>query len=294
MTIHTTHHPRAWAPDVTEYISGDIIPNALMLQTSQVVGKIEGDAPAVRVPFVFSDGPTGFVPEGTQIPSAQQQFSEVVVQTSKLATLGYYSYETLAQPEAARLIVESLSRSLANSANAAYLSNAGGGPGAGPVGLLNAGIADGGAITDSLDALVDAVAGIESDGGQATHIITGPDSWANLSKLKRATDSNESLVGAGVVAAERLLLGLPVLVDKNIPAGQLVVMDKAAVVSAESPIRLARSEDAMFSSDVIAIRLIWRIGFSVQRPNRVVKLTTTPSAPVPAAATTTTKRTTTK
>jgi hypothetical protein len=38
---------------------------------------------------------------------------------------------------------------------------------------------------------------------------------------------------------------------------------------------LARSEDAFSSSDVTAIRVTWRLGWSVMHTKRVVKLTVT-------------------
>lgn len=277
-TKTTPTSPKAWAPDLTAFVPGDVVPDALILQTATVVGQIEGDDPAIRVPFVADDGVVGFVAEGAEIPDADQEFDEVVVLTGKVATLGKYSYETLAQPEAAKMVVESLSRNVVTKANAAYLGNPAAAPGddqVGPVGLLNtAGIVDFETpIGNDLDQLVDAVSFIETDSGTATHIIAAPDAWAALSKLKRATDSNESLVGAGTVAAERALLGLPVLVTPAMPAGSLLVVDKSAVIGAQSPVRLARSDDAYFSSDSVGVRVTWRLGWKVMHPARVAKLT---------------------
>lgn len=271
-TKTTPNSPKAWAPDQTAYVPGDVVPDALILNTATVVGAIEGDEPAVRVPFVADDGVVGFVAEGAEIPDANQEFDEVVVLTGKVAALGKYSYETLAQPEAAKMVVESLSRSVVTKANAAYLGNPAAGPG--PVGLLNSpGIVDFETpVGDDLDLLVDAISFVELDGGTATHIIANPTAWATLSKLKRATDSNESLVGAGTVAATRALLGLPVLVSPAMPPGALLVIDKSAIIGAQSPVRLARSDDAYFSSDSIGVRVTWRLGWSVMHPSRVAKL----------------------
>ena len=280
MAIQTTpSSPKAWAPDQTAFVPADVVPDALILNTATVVGSIEGDEPAIRVPFVADDGVVGFVAEGAEIPDANQEFDEVVVLTGKVAALGKYSYETLAQPEAAKMVVDSLSRSVVTKANAAYLGNLEAGPG--PTGLLNTpGIIDFETpIGDDLDQLVDAVSFIELDGGTATHVIANPTVWATLSKLKRATDSNESLVGAGTVAATRALLGLPVLVTPAMPADSLLVVDRSAVIGAQSPVRLARSDDAYFSSDSIGVRVTWRLGWSVMHPTRVAKLTTTAPAP---------------
>ncbi|ULE32174.1 phage major capsid protein [Mycobacterium sp. IDR2000157661] len=274
MAIQTTPtSPKAWAPDQTAFLPADVVPDALILQTATVVGAIEGDEPAIRVPFVADDGVVGFVPEGAEIPDANQEFDEVVVLTGKVAALGKYSFETLAQPEAARMVVDSLSRSVVTKANAAYLGNLEADPG--PTGLLNApGIIDFETpIGDDLDLLVDAVSFVELDGGTATHIIANPTAWATLSKLKRATDSNESLVGAGTVAATRALLGLPVLVTPAMPAGSLLVIDQSAVIGAQSSVRVARSDDAYFSSDSIGVRVTWRLGWKVMHATRVAKLT---------------------
>ena len=129
------------------------------------------------------------------------------------------------------MVVQSLSRAVTTKANAAFLSNA-----ANPTGLLNdGGIFDGGTITTNLDPIVDAVSDIESTGGTATHIIASPASWAFISKIKTETASAQSLLGAGTSATQRQLLGLPVLVTPAMPDGDLLVLDKNAVIAAQSP-----------------------------------------------------------
>lgn len=266
----TPTSPAAWRPDITEYLPGDVIPDALILQCATVAGRIEGDAPSVRVPYVVDDGTPGFVKEGDTIADANQAFSEVVVTTDKVATIGKYTYETLAQPEAAALVVNSLSRAVTRKANAAFLGNA-----TAPKGLAAiSGITDGGTLGDNLDTLVDAVTGIEAAGGQATHIVASPTAWAAASKLKTGTTSEQPLLGAGVEAGQRSVLGVPVLVSADAPDETLIVLDKATVIAATSGIRLARSEDAFFANDVIAVRVTWRLGWAVMHPDRVVKLST--------------------
>lgn len=190
--------------------------------------------------------------------------------TNKVAALGKYSYETLAQPEAATMVTNSLRRSVVNKANAAYLGNA-----SGPTGLLNVvGITDGGAIALDLDPVVDAIAGIEAAGGTATNIIAAPDAWASLAKLKTGVDSAQNLLGTGTSATTRTLLDLPVLVTPAMPEGGLLVVDRTSVIAAVSPVRLARSEDAFVANDVVAIRLTFRLGWDVMHTDRIAKLTT--------------------
>lgn len=268
-TQTTPTSPAAWRPDITAYTPGDVLPDALILSTATVVGAIEGDAPSVRVPFVADDGTAQFVAEAGPIPDAAQQLDETIVQTHKVATVGKYSYETLAQPESARLVTESLQRSVVRKANSAYLANA-----AAPTGLLNiAGITDGGEIDGNLDTLVDAIAGIEDAGGAASHIIASPSTWAALSKLKVSTGSAQPLVTPDVTQpGTRQLLGVLVAVAPDMTDGDLLVVDRSTVIAAAGQVRLARSEDAFFANDVVAIRLTWRFGWAVQRPERIAKL----------------------
>ncbi|OKH86038.1 hypothetical protein EB75_09625 [Mycobacterium sp. ST-F2] len=267
-TQTTPTSPAAWRPDITEYLPGDAIPEALILTHAIVAGAIEGDEPAVRVPFVADDGAAAIVAEGANIAESDQGYDEAIVQTVKVAKLTKHSYETLAQPEAARLIIDSLTRSVTRKANAAFLGNA-----SGPTGLLNyAGITDGGVIGDSLDTLIDAIADIETAGGTATNIIAAPDAWASLSKLKDEDTSNRSLIGAGTESATRSLLSVPVTVTPDMTAGKLLVIDRNDIVAAVSKVRVDRSDQAFFSSDSIAVRVIFRLGWDVMHPNRLARL----------------------
>ena len=65
-------------------------------------------------------------------------------------------------------------------------------------GLLNTtGIVDGGAVSASLDALIDLVAALQVNLATPSHIVVGPLGWAELRKLKQsATANNVSLLGA--------------------------------------------------------------------------------------------------
>ncbi|MCV7317258.1 phage major capsid protein [Mycolicibacillus parakoreensis] len=263
----TTNVPAAWRPDTTAYAPGDVVGDALLLAASTVVGTIEGDEPSVRVPYVSDDGTPAFVDEGDTFGDPGQVFSEAVISTFKLGALGKYSRELLAQPEAATSVSQSLSRAITKKANSAFIGNA-----SDPTGLLNASIHDGGTVGSNLDELVDAVAHIESNGGAATHLIAHPTAWATLSKLKTGTSSEQNLLGAGVEAGQRNILGLPVLVDSNVSTGELLVVDKSAIVSAAGNVRLDRSEDAFFSADLVGVRIAWRIGWAVMHADRIVKV----------------------
>jgi hypothetical protein len=69
---------------------------------------------------------------------------------------------------------------------------------------------------------------------------------ADWRKLKTADDSNESLVGAGVTDAIPLLLGLPVLVNREMPSYSGVMLDRSAVVSAVGEVYVMREQAQVF------------------------------------------------
>ena len=85
-----------------------------------------------------------------------------------------------------------------------------GGATAPSAGLINvSGIVNGGSVAGDLDTLVDAIADLQANGSTPSHIIVGPQGWAELRKLKQsATANNVSLLGAGTTDAAPMLLSL--------------------------------------------------------------------------------------
>src|SRR5690625_2316447 len=91
--------------------------------------------------------------------------------------------------------------------------------------------------------------------------------------MTAAADSAVTLLGSGVEASERRLLGLPVIVDNAVPSNTIVALDQTAVVSAVGPVLLATSTDAYFSQDSVGVRCTWRLGQNLVHPDRVATLT---------------------
>lgn len=221
------------------------------------------------------DATVGFVPEGTDIPEANPELAEVVILTGKVAELIKVSREQLAQPSAMDVISHGMRRSLIAKTDWALLQQPA--PVAPaqypPAGLLSH-ATDAGEIEDNLDALVDVIAGIEGlPGGVATHIIAHPSAYAAVRKLKKATASNESLVGAGVEAGQKTLLSVPVLTTSAMPVDKIAVLDKNQVLSAYGNVLVARSDDYYFGSDNVALRATFRFGAGFIEPNAVQVLT---------------------
>lgn len=278
---HTTStSAAAWRPDVSQFDPAEAIPEALVLATSTVCANIEGDKPSLRVAYV-ADAPAGFVAEGADIPEADPTMAECVVCTGKCAQLIKLSREQFNQEGASEQLAASVARAVTSAANAAYIAQT---PPTAPAvnppaGLLHvANIVNGGAVAGDLDKLVDLVAELQSNGAAPTHVLLSPTAWASLRKLKTATDSALTILGAGTSDAAPLLLSIPVLVTPAVPTNTGLILDKAAIVSAVGSVEVAQSEHAYFASDGIALRCTWRFGANVVRPDRIGKFTVTPPA----------------
>lgn len=255
-TETTKTSAKAWSPDITAFAPSEAIPDALVLQTSTVVGRIEGDEPAVRVAYV-DDADADFVAEGAEIPEDDPALSEVLVHTGKVAQLVRLSREQYAQAQTPQMLAESVRRAVTKRANLAYIAQAA--PTAPavtpPAGLVNvAGIEEGDAVASDLDALVDLIATLESNGATPSHILVDPIAWASLRKFKTGTGSAQTLLGAGTTDATKSLLDLPVMVTSALASGTGLVIDRSAIVSAVGDVQLATSSDVYFASDSIGIR----------------------------------------
>lgn len=267
-TVTTPSSPKAFALDVLGIAPAKAIPTALIIQATTQAGTVEGDEPAVRVPAINLDDSVGFVAEGANIPEAEPDLAELVILTGKIAELIKVSREQLAQPSALDVITNEIKRSLVAKADWALLQQpAPVSPATHPPAGLLAKATAAGTLSGDLDELVDAIATIEGlPGGQATHIIASPEAYATVRKMKTATDSNVSLVGAGVESGQKTLLSVPVLTTSAMPANKLLVLDKNQVLSAYGQVMIARSNDFYFGSDNVALRATFRFGAGFVEP----------------------------
>lgn len=268
MATTTPTGPKGLYPDQT-FVAADVVPDALVYQLATVAGNIEGDEPALRVPFVAEDPAAGFVPEGNEITPEDPDLDEILVNTGKIAVLTRMSNEAARYPDAADLVATSLSRAVTVKANTALLGNT-----ANPTGLLNVtGIHDGGTLAgDNLDALANAITAVEVAGGTVTDITMDPASWGVLRNLKTQEGSALPLLGAPADQADRRLFGVPVTVTPQMATGTVLVSDRTTIVAAVGPLRLAQSDDHYFDSDSIARRVTWRIGWGVVHPTRLARV----------------------
>lgn len=276
MTVpfNTTGSVKALHLDTEGVAPRDVIPKALILNTSTQAGSVSGDQPRVRVPFVSLEDAPEFVAEAAQIDQSEPESTEVTIETGKVAVLVSISREQYGSGQAATLLSEAVRTAMIRKANRLYLSQIAPTPPnyTPPAGLTAQGLTDGGVLGDDLDEFVDAVATIETAGGTADFVLAHPAAWGAVSKLKATSDSNQSLVGAGVDPAQRQLLGVPVWVDRDVPADSIIVGDKAAILSAVGRIEVASSEDFLFDRDSIAVRSTFRFGAKVADVARIVQI----------------------
>lgn len=271
MTITTSTTAKAWSPDIVTLVADDVVPDALILTHSTVAGQVQGDEPSLRVPYV-DDAAATFTAEGQDIDLAEPDFDEVLVHTAKITQLIKISREQYHQESTAGRLADSARRAITRKANEAFLTQtAPTAPAvAPPAGLVSIpGIEEGSAVDGDLDALVDLVAALESNGGTPTGIIVDPLAWASLRKFKTGTGSALSILGAGTTDAQKQLLDLPVTVSNALTENSGLVIDRSSVVSAVGSIVIATSEHAYFGADSLALRATWRVGWNVVRPDRI-------------------------
>lgn len=272
-TATTSNSAGAWRPDAYAFAPTDVIPEALIIQCSTKAGTIDGDAPVVRVAYC-DDDTADFVAEGDPVDESNPTLAEVLIATGRVSQLIRLSVEQHGQSGTAEQLARSVGRAITRRADLAFVQQvAPQAPALAPAtGLVNvSNIVEGDEVSGSLDALVDLVAQLQVNLAVPSHILLDPLGWSEFRKLKTGTDFNSSLLGAGTVDAQQLMLSLPVLVNVALPAYTGLVIDRSAVVSAYGDLTVETSFDAYFDSFSVGIRAGWRIGHNVVRPERIGK-----------------------
>lgn len=271
-TLTTSTADQAWRPDETVHAPGDVVPDALIMQTSTIAGKVEGDQVAVRVAYVDDAESAGYVAEAAEITEDDPDLNEVVVHTKKIARLVNLSNEQYEQEMTAQQVAQSVARDIVRKADNSYIADV-----SNPTGIINTlNTVSGGNVFDSLDNLVELIAALEVNGANPSHIVLDPLGWASFRNMKVASSYNQTLLGAGTTDAVPMLLGLPVVRSRFIPAYHGMVLDKSVIVSAVGPVKIAVSEHALFAKDSVQLRATWRIGWGVTRPDRIGKFSLEP------------------
>ncbi|PWD44538.1 major capsid protein [Gordonia paraffinivorans] len=261
-TATTTNSAGAWRPDISTFAAADVIGDAAILAASTVAGSIQGDQPVIRVAYIIDDDAT-LTPEGEEIDEGEPTLDEVAIQTAKVTQLLRVSREQWSQEGTSDQLSQSVRRALIKRADRLFIAEAG-------TGLIHTpDLVDGGTVTDDLDALIDLEAELRENGSEPGLFLLAPSTWAALRRLKTSDISNESLLGSGTDDAAPRILGIPVLVNNAVPAGEGLLIDRSAIAAGVGEVEVASSDQQFFSSDSIAVRAVWRLGHAVVRPDRI-------------------------
>lgn len=276
MAINTSATYPGWNPDkVSEIDIEQAMPELHLVSMTTKADEIEGDAPAVRVPFVSVDPAASVVAEGATIAPTDPTLAEVTITTEKTAVLVKVSREMISQQNARGRFLESVQRGVRAKSNADFMAS---------LATASVSFVDGGALgSENLDALADLLTDMVGNGASPSHIVMRSADWKAVSAIKTSTGSNVPLVGIGDTAGSadaplvRRLFGVPVVVTNDLPAGDnagtpapnsIVVVSPPDLVSAYGSLMVAASEDLYFDSDSLAIRATLRYGIKQSRNTR--------------------------
>jgi HK97 family phage major capsid protein len=264
--------------DAVGFAPADAIPNALILSLSTVSKPIEGDASALKVPYVATPPAAQIVAEGEEIDEGGAKPAVLKVYTRKVAVIERITNETTAETEVQNMLAASMQRAITDKADAVFLQNK---PDAGdtaPTGLFETtGAVDGGIITNALDPIVTALGTVAANGASPTAIVMNHATWATLLLLKFA-DGRPMIAPSVADAPAPVLYGVPVVLNKMAPANKIAIIDKADIISAVGAVAMKGSEQRYFEQDSYAIRGTFRSGWGVIHPNRLAIITVNTTA----------------
>lgn len=272
MTLNT-NNAKSLFPDAVFIPAAEAVPDALAVTLAQQGPTIEGDAPMLRVPMV-ADMEAAQVAEGEAINETDATVSELTIHTRKIALLTRMSYEAYNHSDATNLLTDTMRRNITEAADKAFLTNpANEADPNTPLGLANMiGASSGGAITDSLSPLLDAIGQVGEKGAAPSHVVLGYDAWAKLMQMR---DSNGSMLfnPSASEATAPSVFGLPFVRSKFMPKNSLMLIDSTDIVASVSDIRLQVSDTPYFASDSIGVRVIYRLGWGIAHTDRHALLT---------------------
>ncbi|MGC0362926.1 HK97 family phage major capsid protein [Rhodococcus sp. 27YEA15] len=286
MSLYTPGKPRTFLPaEIAELVTRPVEREALSLQITTVVSL--GDrVHEYRVPIVAADPTAEWTAEGAEISVSDPDLDETSVIPRKLAGLTIISREMArdSSPEATDLVGKGLARDLARKLDAAFFGTniTTVGPPVvrnqnRPLGLEDvAGVSevDTGGTIPNTDVFAEAISKAEGVGATINHFVANPADLLALAKVKKATGSNEPLLGTDATSpSKRVVLGVPILPSAAVRLGTIWGVPKDHIHTAvRESAELAVDESAYFTSDRIAVRAILRAGFVFPHEEAIVKI----------------------
>lgn len=243
----------------------------------QVATVVHTGSHEFRIPIVTSDATAAWTPEGQDITPSDAGVDEITVAPDKLAALSIISTELAndSSPEATGLVGNSIARDLARKVDAAFFGDTIANGPDGIESLAGRQTVANGAITN-VDDFAEAVSLAENVGAQVTAFVANANTVLSLSKLKKATGSNEPLLQPDpTLPTRRQILGVPLWSVPNtvLPDAVIWALDGSRVyVVIRQDVDLRVDESRYFESDRIGIRATLRIGFGYPHQAALVRI----------------------
>ncbi|MDW5610663.1 phage major capsid protein [Mycolicibacterium sp. D5.8-2] len=233
-------------------------------------------------PVLVDDASAAWYNEGEDMTLTDPNVDELVARPKKIASLTKVSRELAedSSPEATALVGASVARDIARKIDRAWFAAS---TPKGPSGLRSligsAGAVEGGPYTNA-DPLAEAISLIEQTGSTPTAFVGSAGTVLALSKLKKATGSNEPLLSPNLATGatqriERQLLGVKMwtVPDTVLDEDEVWAYDRSKVfVVLRRDVDLAVDPSFFFGSDSLAVRCTMRIDFAFPHAASVVRI----------------------
>lgn len=223
-----------------------------------------------------ADPSADWVDEGQEIPVSDADFDEVSTAFHKLAGLTIITAELAADsnPEASQAIGDGLARDMSRRVDGAFFGSLTAPAPAGLGSLTVTEVPAGSAITNT-DPFNDGLHAAEQAGARVDSWVANPDDVLALSKVKKATGSNEPLMAWSPDSPTgRAVVGRPLFPCVDVPAGTLwgIPRNRCFLVVREDA-EIETDSSVFFTSDRVAVRGKLRVGLLFPHPAALVKLT---------------------
>lgn len=276
----TANGNRAFLPEQAhELIVQPVTAASIALQVSATPDLVSTATNVYRVPIVTGDPSAAWVAEGEEIPASDAALGEVASGFYKIAGLTIISRELAedSSPAAANLVGQGLGRDIARKIDLAYFG-ASGASLVQPHGLRelpSVNTVSAGSAWANVDPFSEAIYAAEGVGATLNSFVANPVDALKMAKVKKATGSNEPLLGNDPTQPTRRVIGgVPLLVSPAVQAGTIWGIPAGRiVVPIREDVTLEVDRSVYFTSDRIAVKGTMRVAFLYPHAAAVQKIT---------------------
>ncbi|MGD7002122.1 phage major capsid protein [Corynebacterium halotolerans] len=264
------------ATTVNELIVKPVIEQSVAMQVSTVLRPTAGAR--VEIPLILNDGDgePGWVPAGGEVPlNAAPDAGFLLLDHHKLAARGEVPWEHMddVAHDVTNIYGQGLVNKLIRTIDDAFFSPAGKHPihGVGKLKGINEMTATGLANTDTF---LDALEHAENHDTKVTSFVMSPATKTAIAKLKKATGSEENLLGVNDAPGSNTISGVPLLSTRRVPDNIIWALPAdRLVVSMRQNATLTLDRTAGFERMTAGLLASTRVGMGCIEPAAVTKIT---------------------